>query len=108
MTTLRIAAWLFLIFIAVSSLLPVALPETGVEHPDKILHFGVYALLTLIFLKAYKEAPALLVSAGILIFGTGLEAIQHVIPYRDGSIFDGGANALGILIPTGLRILRER
>ena len=108
MTKLRISAWLFLSFVLISSLIPLKLPEAGIEHPDKILHFTVYALLTLLFLKAYDKAPLLIVSVALLTFGSGLEIIQQVIPYRVGSFLDGVANALGIIAATGLQLARDR
>ena len=107
-TALRISAWSFLSFVLISSLVPVKLPETGIEHPDKILHFAVYALLTLLFLKAYNKTPILIVSSALVIFGSGLETIQQVMPYRTGSFFDGVANTLGIIVSTGLQLIKVR
>ena len=107
-TTLRISAWFFLSLVLINSLVPVKLPETGIEHPDKILHFAVYALLTLLFLRAYDKTPILIIITALFIFGAGLETIQQVIPYRTGSFFDGVANGLGIIVSTGLQLIRSR
>lgn len=81
------------------------LPQVPVAHLDKIIHFLVYFILSLLVIRLFQyegrfsrpvEASFTLILAGG--YGTLIELMQHFIPGRDSSIFDALINILGAVI----------
>ncbi len=71
--------------------LPVWLPN------DKLLHVGVYFLLSLLALMKLSLLPwGLLSIYGLFMLGFGLELVQRHVPGRSFSIGDVVANGIGI------------
>ena len=98
----QIAVYYTLILI-ILSLIPIpdlGLPRFKLLEFDKLIHFIMYLLLALIwglkienFLERKME-----ISAYLILFGLGLEILQHVLPF--GRYFDMGdfvANSIGVL-----------
>lgn len=100
-------ALLWTVTIAVLSFAnPSKLPEVEVSHVDKIAHFGVYFLLTILwFLYAtieknilVKKAVVTIVVAAFL-YGLLIEALQdQLTKNRSGDYLDLFANTFGIII----------
>lgn len=64
---------------------------------DKVLHAGVYFLLSLLVLMKVSLLPwGLLSIYGLFMLGFGLEIAQRYIPGRGFSIGDVAANGVGI------------
>jgi len=98
----QIAVYYTLILI-ILSLVPIpdlGLPRFKLLEFDKLIHFIMYLIFTLIwglkienFLERKME-----ISAYLILFGLGLEILQHVLPF--GRYFDLGdfvANSIGVL-----------
>ena len=70
---------------------------------DKILHFGGYGLLGVLFFRAYQTLPLgesknllILISMGsATLYGVSDEIHQYFVPFRQADILDGIANTLG-------------
>ena len=75
------------------------------EFSDKVLHFLAYAVMGVLFYRAYqtlrfKENLRLLILLSIVsasLYGISDEIHQYFVPYRDASIFDVIANFLGAI-----------
>ena len=70
---------------------------------DKILHFGAYGLLGILFFRAYETLPLkanktllILLSIGsATLYGISDELHQYFVPFRNADIMDGVANTIG-------------
>ena len=98
----QIAVYYTLILI-ILSLVPIpdlGLPRFKLLEFDKLIHFIMYLIFALIwglkienFLERKME-----ISAYLILFGLGLEILQHVLPF--GRYFDLGdfvANSIGVI-----------
>ncbi|MBW1758802.1 MAG: VanZ family protein [Deltaproteobacteria bacterium] len=91
-----------LIFIQSSRPSPANFPH-NIAHIDKLLHFFGYALLGVLFARAFKTRSAknnlklLMVLSIILsgLYGISDEIHQAFVPFRDGDIMDILADILG-------------
>ena len=94
-----------LLAIVVPSVIPPgAIPNTGLS--DQLGHMAGYAALALVGGIAYRGArPLLVLVAGLLLLGAGLELFQALTPWRSASGIDMLANAAGILLGTTAAIL---
>jgi VanZ family protein len=93
----------YTLILIILSLVPVpdiGLPRFKLLEFDKFIHFIIYLIFALIwglkienFLERKME-----ISAYLILFGLGLEILQHVLPF--GRYFDLGdfvANSIGVL-----------
>jgi len=71
---------------------------------DKLAHFFEYAVLAMLIsrglfrttsLKASRNILFTLISAGV--YGIVLELLQQFVPGRDASVYDVGANMIGVV-----------
>ena len=70
---------------------------------DKMLHFGAYGLLGILFFRAYETLPLkankillILLSIGsATLYGVSDEIHQYFVPFREASILDAVANTMG-------------
>jgi VanZ family protein len=75
-------------------------------HFDKVLHFIVYALLGVLFLRAFKTSriknnvKLMLILSVLLSFFYGIsdEIHQHFVPYRSADLMDVLADMLGAIM----------
>ena len=72
-------------------------PDTGIQFGDKYGHILAYFSLTAWFGQLYPGRPAILVIA-FLAMGGGLELAQGLTDYREASLLDMLANALGVAL----------
>lgn len=104
----RITLWVYLVIIALLTLLPLNNKEAGLNHTyvvhirlDYLLHCLVYLPFVTLFMGSKKRItmPVLLpaMAAGILLT-TITESIQYYIPYRSYNINDLLANYLGLIL----------
>lgn len=80
-------------------------PETGIKFQDKILHFGSYIALAVIwglFARALNKKYVLFYTfLATLFFGIVLELVQETInPLRTYDIYDLLANCTGVVVGT--------
>ena len=106
----RRVLWLLAAVAAVAALVPTeAAPSLGLD--DKIDHLLAFASLGLAALLAQPAGrrAALAAGAGLQMYGALIEVAQTLVPGRDASWADLGADALGIgvglLVAVGLRQL---
>lgn len=70
---------------------------------DKILHFGAYGLLGILFFRAYETLPLrinktlliLMSIASATLYGISDEIHQYFVPFREADITDVVANTMG-------------
>ncbi len=94
-TLCRIGFAVSILAVLVLSLLPDDdLPV--VELSDKVRHFIAYAEIAAIGLLAYAAAPVLVI-AGVVALGAGIEIAQLYVPGRSSDIADFMVNCLGVL-----------
>ena len=70
---------------------------------DKILHFGAYGLLGILFYRAYETLPLkankrllfLLSIGSAILYGVSDEIHQYFVPFRQADIMDVMANTIG-------------
>ena len=82
------------------------LPQTDMPSADKIVHSIMYLGITLILMlnqTSYKlrniSKPQLYFAIIFsFCFGTLMEGIQSLLPWRSGSIYDIIANSLGVIV----------
>jgi VanZ family protein len=75
------------------------------EFSDKILHFFAYAVMGVLFYRAYqtlriKGDPRMLILLSVVsatLYGISDEIHQYYVPFRDAEILDALANFLGAL-----------
>jgi VanZ family protein len=105
----QILAWSGLAAVSAASLLstPPILDELP-NATDKLVHTGMYAALMLLFVRAHPGLPALLLGAGLGVFGAVIELLQGLTPARTASIADGVANCAGISIMLALHAAQAR
>jgi VanZ family protein len=101
--------WLPLIFyclaIYIQSDRPALKHIPSFEFSDKVLHFLAYAVLGILFYRAYqtlwiKKHWRMLVSLSILsasLYGLSDEIHQYFVPFRDADLLDVVANILGAI-----------
>ncbi|MCJ7773812.1 MAG: VanZ family protein [Desulfobacterales bacterium] len=98
---LPIFFYCLLIFIQSSLPLPQKIPK--LPYMDKVFHFFGYAILGLLFLRAFrtlwfKDRVILLLLSSIIasiVYGMSDELHQLYVPYRSASLMDIGADTLG-------------
>lgn len=70
---------------------------------DKILHFGAYGLLGILFFRAYETLPlktnkrllVVLSMGSAALYGVSDEIHQYFVPFREADMMDAVANTLG-------------
>lgn len=75
------------------------------EFSDKLLHFGAYAVMGVLFYRAYRTLPVryhpqllvLLSMSSAALYGISDEIHQSFVPYRDGSFADVVADVIGAI-----------
>lgn len=80
------------------------------EFSDKVLHFFAYAVLGVLFYRAYqtlriKGDPRMLILISIVsasLYGVSDEIHQYFVPFRDAGIWDVVANTLGAICGVSL------
>jgi len=80
---------------------PKSIPD--VQFLDKILHFGAYCVLGILFFRAYdslafkdhKNLLVLISIASAIIYGISDEIHQYFVPFRQADIMDVIANSIG-------------
>ena len=98
---LPVVLYCLLIFIQSSCPSPESIPV--LPHLDKLLHFIAYAILGILFFRAFrtqrfKENINMVIMLSILsssLYGMSDEVHQYFVPYRDADIMDFFADVAG-------------
>ncbi|MDF1592727.1 MAG: VanZ family protein [Desulfobacterales bacterium] len=93
-----------LIFFQSSRPVPESIPDT--PYLDKLLHAGAYAILGVLFFRAYRITapggkPYNIITLSILsagLYGIGDEVHQYFVPFRSADIGDALADIAGSAI----------
>jgi VanZ family protein len=96
---------LYCIAIYIQSDFPASEHIPTFEFSDKILHFLAYAVMGVLFYRAYqtlriKDNLRMLLFLSVVsasLYGISDEIHQYYVPFRDASIFDVIANVLGAI-----------
>ena len=96
---------IYCLVIYIQSDLPSPESIPSFQFSDKVLHFLAYAVLGVLFYRAYQTLRIkdnvrrlMLLSVGSAsLYGISDEIHQHFVPFRDGDILDAVANTLGAL-----------
>jgi VanZ family protein len=101
------------LIITLSSMSGISPPSLGVSWTDKIYHFGEYFAFAFLIFRAFSPEHSspkrtryyvILFLFG-LVFGAIDEKVQYYIPFRDCSIFDLMADAIGYTVSGTVFIL---
>ena len=101
---LPVRYWLVLYWLTVTALFLWPNPSQQqhlpvIPHIDKLAHTLVYLLLALLIIRANKHKNHYLLWLSIaVVYGIGIEAIQHVLPGRFFSVADVMANCFGLIL----------
>ena len=93
----------YCVFIYIQSSYPSPERLPSFEFSDKLLHFAAYAVMGVLFYRAYQTLPfknniqllILLSMISASLYGISDEIHQSFVPYRDGSLLDVVADVLG-------------
>ena len=94
---------LYCLAIYIQSDLPASEHIPSFEFSDKVLHFFAYAVMGILFYRAYqtlriKDNPQMLLLFSVVsasVYGISDEIHQYYVPFRDASFLDVIANILG-------------
>ena len=90
--------WLGVLAALVFSLGP-ATPDGSLNHADKLVHLGGYAVLMYWWSQLYSSVPQRVqVGAALVLLGIVIEGLQGLTPTREPDAWDVLANTLGIVI----------
>ncbi len=94
--------WQAVLLISVAAILYLATTSSSYPIPaaanDKVNHIIAFIELTIVTRLAWPRLSAFWYAPALLGFGLALEAVQANLPYRDFSMADVLADALGIAI----------
>lgn len=103
------------VFLMVTALAPSLGPIEDIEivsHQDKLVHFVDYLVLAFLtvfaLLRGTKRDSRYIIQvtfASVAAYGVLLEALQLLVPERDFSLLDLGANVAGALVGTLAAVL---
>lgn len=89
--------WAFVLYVSYKLLAPAEHSGIDIAHLDKLVHAGIFFLLTLLLLRAYQMSRLqYLIVAGV--YGLVTEYLQSQTAYRSADIFDWFADMAGVLI----------
>ena len=96
----------YCIFIYVQSSHPSPEDLPSFRFMDKMLHVAAYAVLAILFYRAYLTLPirhnlrilALLSILSASLYGISDEIHQYYVPFREADVFDGIADIIGAII----------
>lgn len=106
-TVLRLLFIVVLAMVFLVALLPSPDVPAIVEGQDKVGHFAVFLILTLLGLLAWPK-HAFAVCASMLLYGVAIEVAQSFTTYRQGDPWDWAADALGVVLALLLRSFAKR
>jgi VanZ family protein len=98
---LPLIIYCLLIYIQSGHPSPERLPD--VRFFDKLLHFGAYGLMGILFFRAYETLPlkrnnVLLIAmsaVSAILYGISDEIHQYFVPFREADVMDVVANTIG-------------
>jgi VanZ family protein len=74
-------------------------PDIGIEHGDKLGHFGAYGVAIFWFCQIYpRRRTRVAYAAGFIAMGIALEFVQRATGYRTFEVLDMVADAIGVAL----------
>lgn len=110
MTARRAARWMFGLGVTVVTWLSL----TGSGRPDlgfdaDLEHFLAYSTLGFMGAAGFADYRSrMLIGAGLILLGIGLEFAQMFVPRRTASLVDGGMDIAGTIVGMALLVLMQR
>lgn len=101
MTQVRMFRALFAVTVlAVAYLSFMQVPETGLQRISDKVHHGVafYVLAFLLDFAAPRSEFGLRKFFALMAYGVAIECVQYFLPYREFSLLDMVADAVGLLL----------
>ncbi|MEQ6121676.1 VanZ family protein [Reichenbachiella sp. MALMAid0571] len=97
---MSVIGWsLIILFFTLSSSAPDAIPRFDIPHFDKIGHFGLFFVLTVLLFQALKPLDKMIKWIGLFVYciflGVITEYLQTKIPGRSGDVLDLIADLVG-------------
>jgi VanZ family protein len=94
---------LYCVFIFIQSQLPAPFEMPDVSHSDKLLHFGAYGVMAVLFYRTYlagwpQALKRTLIRASVIstvLYGLSDEIHQYFVPERSADPLDWLADAVG-------------
>jgi len=88
------------VFAAVAFLSLAQMPETGLQQvSDKVHHaFAFYVLALLLDFAQPRSEFGLRKFSLLMAYGVAIECVQHFLPWREFSLLDMVADAVGLLL----------
>ena len=99
---------LYCVFIFIQSQLPVPFEMPDVSHFDKLLHFGAYGVMAILFYRTYlagwpQAIKRTLIWASVIstaLYGLSDEIHQYFVPERSADLLDWLADTVGAAVGT--------
>lgn len=87
----------FVTYCSLSQLSSITTPD--IEHVDKLFHFILYAIFTLLALRISKTKSVFyIICIGIVAYSGLMEIGQSLVPNRSMSLYDLIANSIGVIL----------
>jgi hypothetical protein len=104
----RLLFWIVCLYALVMALVPHS-PRLPGDPNDKVQHIIAFAVLASLGRVAYRGAPAMVLLAGLSLFGAAIEILQTIPGLnRDGDPFDWLADtASTAVVLAAFRLLRR-
>jgi len=104
-----ILLWLFVVLLL--SIMPSGGLQTGFPI-DKIIHFIIYGITTIILFRVLKLRMSLIKAMGLSIgiaslYGLAMELLQSQLPWRECSFLDEVANISGAMFFSFIYVLTQ-
>lgn len=91
--------WTGLIGLTVAGSMVKSMMPPSAHEMDKVVHASVYALLAAVVpLITRRLSWQMIGLGGLVLLGGGIEILQSMVPGRDASLFDFGADCIGIAV----------
>jgi hypothetical protein len=104
------AFWLAVLAVLVLMLLPAEhVQRLPLNFWDKAQHALAFGVLTLLGLLAWpQQHDRLRLLVGLVIYGGGIELVQHLTGWRHGDWADWAADSAGVALVAALALVRRR
>jgi VanZ family protein len=93
----RALFWGFLLFVSYKFIAPAGHSGINIPHLDKIVHAGIFFVLTFLLIRAHQMAHWQYVIT-LAIYGALIEYLQGLTGFRSSDVYDWIADCLGIFI----------
>lgn len=94
---------LLILAVTVASVISIPAPLKSIMLKDKLMHTLAYAALMGWFAQIFRhDLTRLLLAAGLMLMGVGIEFLQGMTTFRQFDVLDMVANSSGVLLAWAL------